>query len=528
MTLETVENRGRALASDVRRLRVAAMSDPERTDELADTLVELTAARLLAWDFAEAAADAPESVVLAARILASRGPSGPYASVPDAVRYATATVQLAAVQAGLGQAAAAGRTLDGLDAWRAQLGRLPLAANLTGAVLLWALLARARALLGTDIAQANAYADAAEARLHALADPPPYLALATHLLAADCRWAAGRPESALAHHRLALEVYRAAVARLDERPRPAVARSAAAPVRAVYEPYAQRLAATGDASGGIVLRRRELSLLERLGDDVARTTARTGLARALASAGRTVEAAELDAVADPAAETPVPALGQRISWEPLPAALALAAGEPDPAAIAAWQRAEQAAVFAGVAARAEAERTESALHAAAQDAAARREAERTEAERRAAAEAKAARAAEAELQRREAEAARARREAEDAAARAAADQRRRHLAEAHERARQTDPRAAEAAAAELAQAQEHLRLAGPELVPQAAARERLADLLRPLALVDPAAHGRDLVDTLEALVGLRWRLGDPDGSREAAREAKALAAELGR
>lgn len=516
MTLETVESRTRGLASDVRRLRVAAMSDPQRTDELADALVELTAARLLAWDFAEAATDAPESVVQAARILAARGPSGPYASVPDAVRYAVATVQLAAVQAGLGQAGAAGRTLAGLDAWRAQLGRLPLAANLPAPVVLWALIAQARALLDADVPLANAHADAAEARLHALTDRPPYLALAVHLLAADCRWAAGRPESALAHHRLALEVYRTAVAGLGDRPRPAVVRAVIVPVVAVYEPYAQRLAATGDPSGGIAVRREEADVLERLGADDLRA-ARTGLARALQAAGRTIEALDLEP-GGPAADTPLAAPGERISWEPL-VAPGLAEAEPDPAAIAVWQRAEQAAGFAGVAARAEAERSESALRTAAEEAAARSELDRAEAERRAAAEAEAARAAEAATRRRAEAEAEERAAREDAAARAAAEERRRRLEAEHRPV--VDPEHARVAAAQLAEARAAVRAAGDELLPLAAATERLADLLRPLAAAD-RGYTAEFAATLETLVGLRWRLGDTGGSRAAAREARAL------
>lgn len=515
MTLDTVENRARALASDVRRLRAAAMSDPQRTDELADALVDLTAARLLAWDFVEAAADAPESVVQAARILASRGPSGPYASVPDAVRYATATVQLAAVQAGLGQAEAAGRTLEGLDAWRAQLGRLPLAANLPEPVSLWALVARARALLDADVPLANAHADAAEAGLHALTDPPAYLALAVHLLTADCRWAAGRPESALAHHWLALEVHRAAVAGVGDRPRPAVARAALAPVVATYEPYAQRLAASRDPSGGIAMRREELEVVARFGDDVR--AVRAGLAQALRAAGRTIEATGLGA-GDPAAETPTARLGERITWTPL-AAPGLAVSEPDPAAVAAWQRAEQAAGFAGVAARADAERAESAMRAAAEDAAARLEAERAEAARHAAAEEAAARAAEAQARLRAQAEAEERAALGDAAARAAADERRRRLEAEHRPP--VDPEHARMAAGQLEQARAAVRAAGEELLPLASATERLADLLRPLAAADPAYSG-EFAATLEVLVGLRWRLSDTEGSRAAAREAKAL------
>ncbi|MGC3995251.1 MAG: hypothetical protein QM779_14240 [Propionicimonas sp.] len=523
MTLEDSETGRRELASAVKRLRVAATSDPQRADDLADALVELTAGRLLAWDFAEAATDAPESVVLSARLLASRGPSGPYASVPDAVRYFTATALLAAVQAGLGQAEAAGRTLDGLDAWRAQGSRLPLAENLPAEVVVWALLARARAVLDADPASANAWADAAEQRLHGMTDPAPYLAIAAHLAVADARWAAGRPDSSLAHHRLALAAHADAVAGLGRTTRPAVRRMAAAPVPALHEPYAQRLDASGDRTGGIAVRRAEVTLLERFGDDEFLPPARAGLADALAAAGRETEAEAERAEAEargPVSHRPVsaPPPGPQLAWEALPASATLAPAE-DPDAVTRWQRAEQSAVFAGVAARADAERSEAVLRERAEADAAERAAAQAEAERVAEAEADAARAEQAAARREEAARAAERSAREEETARAAAEERRRLLAEEHRP--DVDPDVALAAAAELDRARDAVRIAGDDAARVAAAREWLADVLRPLAAAD-ASLRPELAASLEALVGLRWRLGDAEGSRAAAREAKAL------
>lgn len=524
MTLDTQETGRRELASAAKRLRVAATSDPQRADDLADALVELTGSRLLAWDFTEAATDAPESVVLAARILASRGPSGPYASLRDAVRYFGATAQLAAVQAGLGQPEAAGRTLDGLDAWRQQVSRLPLAENLPDAIVLWAHLARARSLLADDVALANAWADAAELRLHTLPSPPAYLALATHLLVADCRWAAGRPESSLAHHRLALDAYQTALAGLGTQPRPAVARIAAAPVVALYEPYAQRLAATGDTVSGIAVRRAEVALLESLADREFLAAARAGLADALAADGRSAEAEAARSAAGPVPPGPppgpvrAPTPAERITWESLPPSLTLAVGDSREAA-GRWQQAEQAAVFAGVAARAEAERTEGGLRARAEADAAQRAAETEAAEQQAAAQAAAAEAERIATERQDAELAALRAEREEAAARVAAEERRRQLAEAHRP--NVDPDAAQAAAAELDLARAAVQDAGDNLTRQAAAQEWLAAVLRPLAAVDPSRRP-ELAESLDALVRLRWRLGDAEGSRAAAREAKGV------
>ncbi|MCW5951276.1 MAG: hypothetical protein KIT69_03340 [Propionibacteriaceae bacterium] len=525
--LEAAERRRRELASAVKRLRVAVMTDPGRSGELADTLIELVGNRLLAWSFAQAAVDAPESVVLSARILADRGPVGPYTSADDAVRYFTAAAQLAAVQAGLGQVEAAGRTVDALDAWRAQLGRVPLVEQLAPETVVWALIARGRSLLGADVGAANAQAEAALLRLYAErldADPEfAYLAVAAHLLAADARWAAGQEEPALAHHRLALARYRPVGARPGEKLRPAAAEAALAPLAGLFEPFAQRSEALGDWASGIALRRAWLAELEHLGqpmDSPATIAARAGLAHALTRAGRTIEAA---ALASDSTEERAPAgPGRPLAWESLPSEQALSARPLSFAATVRLQQDERAAIAEGIAARAEAERAETDLRAKAERAAAAEAAERADAERRAAAQAAAEAARAALARKREAEALAARRTAEEAAAREATDQRRAELAAARKQARVADPEVVRAAEAALPEARQRaLELdVDAELSAQAAAHERLADLLRPLAQADPAGYAAELAAALDALVSLRWRLGDPEGSREAARERK--------
>jgi len=534
--LEAAERRRRDLASAAKRLRVAAMSDPGRSVELAETLVELVGSRLLAWSFAEAAADAPESVVLSARILAERGPIGPYASADDAVRYFTASAQLAAVQAGLGQPEAAGRTLEALDAWRAQLGALPLLSHLTPQTAVWMLTARARALLSRDVGGANAHAEAALLRLHAARldrDPEhAYLAMAAHLVAADCRWAAGSGQAALAHHRLALARYRAAIDGLAGRqPKPALVQTALAPLTELYEPFAQRLEVGGDPAGGIALRRAwidDLYRLERTPQSPELVSARVALGQALARAGRAIEAAaELDGVS-PATESPLPVPGEPCAWKPLTPDEALSARALTITATVRLRRDVQAAIAEGVTEQAVAAQAEARLREEAERQAAARAAQLAEAERQAAEAAEAAELEATERDRREAEQAVARRAAEEAAARAAAEERRRELAAARQRERTADPAALRVAESELPQAQQQLSEAGADLAAQAAAQERLAGLLRPLAQAAPARHAAELVTSLEALVSLRWRLGDPEGSKDAAREAKGWAAEVGR
>ena len=102
--------------------------------------------------------------------------------------------------------------------------------------------------------------------------------------------------------------------------------------------------------------------------------------------------------------------------------------------------------------------------------------------------------------------------------RAAAEQRRAELAA--ERERTVDPESVRAAAAELPAARLAVDQAGAESVRLWAAHERLAELLRPLATADPHQYREELTATLDTLVSLRWKLGDPEGSREAARERK--------
>ena len=530
--IETAEQARRERFSTVKRLRVLATSDPGRGDEFANALVRLTGARLLVLDLPDAASDAPESVLLAARILARNGAAGPYTSPADATRFFTASAQLAAVQAGLGQEDAAARTLAGVDGWLLQLGRLQLREHLDATAVIWSLVARARSLLATDVPRANACADAAAHRLYAagLDASPDYLPVAVQLLLADCRWAAGLPDQALAHHRLALSAYRSAVGGAGGRLRPGVAHVAIAPVVTLHEPYAQRLEHAGDPDLAVAVRRDELTRLEELGaSSVLLASAGASLARLLARQGRGDEAetmrVEASALAPGMQGATAP--GERCSWTRLSPTEALAPdGLPEAAALR-LQQAVQAAVFDGVAARLAAQRGEAELRAAAEAAAADRAAEREQAERQSAAESEAARAAAGEQHRREAEAADARRGAEEAAARAAADDRRRRLAEEHQQGLAIDPAAAEAAAAELATARDRVRQAGDDLKELRDAQERLIWILRPLAAVDPGAHRAELASGLEALVGLRWRLGDSDGSREAAREARTLPADSG-
>ena len=193
---DSYAQRSKSLTSQVQRLRGWVGTDPSKTADLADALVELTAHRLLGHGYAATAEDAQEAVRRASELLAAKGPIGPYTSLSDAARYVTAVVHLATVQAGIGMSNAAGRMLESLQDIQDQLGE-GLRRQLQPQTAIWALWCSARAVLASgDVATANAYADAALGKLSEshLGDDPErqYLAMDVDRLASDCRWAAGR------------------------------------------------------------------------------------------------------------------------------------------------------------------------------------------------------------------------------------------------------------------------------------------------------------------------------------------------
>ncbi len=254
--------RGKTLSSSVQRLRGWVGSDPSRAPELADTLVLLTSHHLLGHAYTAAAADAQEALRRAADLLTANGPIGPYTSITDATRYVTAVVHLGVVQAGLGLPEAAGQTIESLQEMR-QLGELRLEERLQPQTAIWASLCTARAALASrDVAAANAYADAALARLaeSGLRSEPDsaYIAIDVDRLASDCRWAAGSAEEALSHLYAARVRYQDVVGiRLDEpgRHSPALVERLAEPLFGLYRDMADRLSASGEVDLGLVTRR---------------------------------------------------------------------------------------------------------------------------------------------------------------------------------------------------------------------------------------------------------------------------------
>src|SRR5215210_6705747 len=269
--------RGKSLTSQVQRLRGWVGSDPSRTAELADALVELTAHLLLGHRYAAAAQDAQEAVRRAAELLAAKGPIGPYTSLSDGARYVTAVVHLATIQTGMGRSDAAARTIESLQDIQDQLGE-GLVHQLQPQTMIWALLCSARAALASgDVATANAYADAAIGRLYEsrVGDEPygQYLAMDVDRLVSDCRWAAGRLDESIIFLHAAKNRYDNVVGgRLDEPGRlsPALLERLAEPLDDLYPEMANRLLAIGEVDLGLVTRRTLIELLRgltsRLGD----------------------------------------------------------------------------------------------------------------------------------------------------------------------------------------------------------------------------------------------------------------------
>ena len=306
--------RGKKLNSAVQRLRGWIGSDPSKNPELADALVKLNMHRLLGHDYNAAAPDAQDALRRSAELLTATGPIGPYTSVDDAVRYLTALVHLAVTQAGLGLPESAGRTMSSVDDVLEQLRDLSLQERLDPLTAIWALSCSARgALASGEIGAANAYADAALARLAESgirADPDSsYLAMDVDRLAADSRWAAGRPEESLGFLHEAKQRYDQVV---DGRLRepgglsPALLERLAEPLFGLYRDMADRLVAGGEIDLGLVTRRELVALLGGLvksrGEpaQVQLASALADLADDLLESGRVEEA---EAAASEAAAT---------------------------------------------------------------------------------------------------------------------------------------------------------------------------------------------------------------------------------
>jgi hypothetical protein len=415
------------LASSVQRLRGWVGSDPSRAPELADALIELTSHRLLGHGYAAAAEDAQDSVRRAAELLAAHGPIGPYTSISDAARYVTAVIHMATIQSGLGMPDAAGATIESLHDIQDQLGE-GLVRQLQPQTVIWALSCRSRAALDPgNIDAANAYADAALARLveSGLGDDPDtqYLAMDVDRLVSDCRWAAGRAEEAVAFLHAALTRHQEVVdGRLEQPARlsPAHLERLAEPLFSLYQDMAGRLATMGEVDLGLMTRRRLIELLRgltgRLGDSarLQLASALTDLAHDLAEHGRVEEAdaaaAEAAGIEQSVEHTRAPVeeptrerVGRAtdaVTWTSLPSTAA-AAGRVDVTILQA-ERQRRAAAWIE-AERAEAHRLELELMEQARIVAERREAERVAAERATEARLAAERARAEEAERLEAE-----------------------------------------------------------------------------------------------------------------------------
>ncbi len=297
----------KALTSAVQRLRGWTGSDPSRRPELVDALIELNGHRLLGHLYLAAAGDAQDTVRAAVEGMLSTGPVGPYTRVEDATRCGTAMIQLAAVQVGMGLPEAAGRTVESWSRLREQIAAVDLSADFAPAVVVWLLASQSRSALAAGaVADANAYADAALARLadSGLRDDPDVasyglLAVDVDRLGSDCRWAAGQAAAALGFSHRGKDRYDAVTAgRLAQPGRhpPALIERLAEPLFGICRDLADRLAAGGDVDLALVTRRELIEalrgLMGRLGSEtrVQLVAALTDLAEDLVGVERYEEA----------------------------------------------------------------------------------------------------------------------------------------------------------------------------------------------------------------------------------------------
>lgn len=288
--------------SRVKQLRGWVSSDPSRTEEFVDALNEATGLRLLSRAWGDAAPEATEAVGAANKLVASRGPVGPYTPLVDAGRYFTALTHVATVQLGMNLPEPAGNTIGAAFAWKDQLTRDGLADELLARTAVWALLALSRAALARgDLAGANAQADAALVRArqaNLVGDETPVLLDALRA-AADARWAVGLGEQSITLLQEAVQLWQAwTAADLEQLPRMAKPHleRLVAPASPLKRDLADRLAASGRLDEALAVREDLAKLLHRTagrrGDSgrVELALARADQAWTLTEAGRAAEA----------------------------------------------------------------------------------------------------------------------------------------------------------------------------------------------------------------------------------------------
>lgn len=560
-------HKAKEMVSELKRLQGWVGKDASKAAELGDVLNALTAHRLLAHQYAAAAADAQEAVLGAAKLVLATGPVGPYTRHEDAERYLTAVVQLAAVQAGLGLHDGACQTMAGALDWAAQLSQFSVSALLTPVTAIWGLSVQARAALAAgDIAGANALADAVLARLDesglASDEDAGYIALDSERLVSDARWAAGHDGDAILHLQRAARLHEGAVHRLRKPAgmSPVLMDRLAEPLAGLHGDLADRLLVANDVASALHARRGLVDLLSGLaarrpdafGESAAEATA--DLADDLRAVGRGAEADILD-VATPsgrarAGRARAPRGTGGVSWQPLDDATAFAAttantGLGAEAAIRAADDERRLAAEQAQAARVDAERLEAERQRAAQIGFAAHEANRAETERRERERVEQSRLDaervvedEAAAQRQDAE----RRAAEEEAARAESQRLREERMAEHRRNAERDEAEREALAGEAArlevrhsadaeldaahEAWQAARTVGDRRATRNAL-EQLVVLLTRRAEVRPREFGQRLVEALDALSGARLRGGDWFGSRAASKQARELARSLG-
>lgn len=514
----------KTLTATVNRLRGWVGTDDSKAPELANALVALTAHQLRGHAFREAAVETQESLNIAARLVASHGPLGPYTPKEDAVRLVTAAIQLAVVLTEAGQTEAAGQALATAENLVRTLARHGLDVDAGTEVHSWALIARCRIALADDQpGPANAAIDAA-------AQGTDFQELDRLTALAAARWAAGNQRDSIAAAWRAVEYHDSLTGNLlavAARLAPARTARLSQPMSGLRGDLADRLMAVGDTETALMIRRQLIEALEPLAEvrghlgAAELAAARRALADDLARVGRSYEAEELlslPGVRMAAARSVLEPIGQAVDWSPL--------GSDEPFVTATTELSGD--TLEDTAARAEAARTEAVRieHEKANQAEQFRRQE-AEAQARASAQREAEERREAEQRLRDQAAEADRAKAEQAAAVAESQRQRAQRLAAHEQAqreREAQLRdEAERAADPLVAARARLaacRTAGDRQGSYAAAQDVVAEL-RGRFTANPSAVN-ELIVALQELATAQRQAGDWWGSRRPAKEAKEL------
>lgn len=264
------------LQSAVQRVRSQAGTGAQRQAALVEALNDLVGHLVQGHLWGAASPPAQEALRFSSATLFAEGAVSNYTDPGAASRCATALVQLAVVQLGLGLGDAADATISSWHGLESQFDEYQIDTRLSLTILVWAEYARVRTTLGDEYAAGvdGASAEESVVRLRDLVanlgeDGSRYgfLPLDADRVSAELRWLGGRARDSLALLHAAKTGYDdQALDTLSDpsnHPKTQVERLAE-PLFGLYRDYADRLAMTGDADLALVTRRALTELLRGL------------------------------------------------------------------------------------------------------------------------------------------------------------------------------------------------------------------------------------------------------------------------